>query len=338
MKENIKHSNNNLPVEDLHINSIIIDGLNASDHTDPRVIKHLQKGGVTAVNATVVAWHNKKETLNRIEGVLNNIESNNSIAKIIRNTDDIYTCKAQKKVGYILGFQDSAPIEKDLGMLKEYFDLGVRIIQLTYNHTNFVGSGCMEPIDHGLTDFGKKVIMEMNRLGILIDLSHCGDVTTKQAIEYSELPVAFTHANPLSVCNIKRNKSKELFELLAKHGGVAGSVSVSAMLNCNKKTTIENYIEAIAKMVKLIGNDQVALGPDLMENLPAETIDEIFRDLPLEVKNAFLNSDPVIGFENATKFLYITNGLNDWGFNDNEVKKIMGLNWLNLYDRVWQKS
>ena len=223
-------------------------------------------------------------------------------------------------------------------MLKEYFDLGVRIIQLTYNHTNFVGSGCMEPIDHGLTDFGKKAIREMNRLGILIDLSHCGEMTTKQAIEYSELPVAFTHANPLSVCSIKRNKSEELFELLAKHGGVAGSVSVPAMLNCNKKTTIENYIEAIAKMVKLIGNDHVALGPDLMEYLSAETIDEIFSGLPLEAKKTFLNSDPVIGFEDASKFRNVTNGLKDWGFNDNEVKKIIGLNWLALYDKVWQKS
>jgi len=338
LKEIVKHPKNNLPKKDLHKNSIIIDGLNASDHTDSRVIKHLQKGGVTAVNATVVAWHNKKETLSRIESVLNNIESNKSLAKIVRNTDDIYTCKAQNKVGYILGFQDSAPIGKDLGMLKAYFDLGVRIIQLTYNHTNFVGSGCMEPIDHGLSDFGKKVIREMNRLGILIDLSHCGKVTTRQAIEYSELPVAFTHANPLSVCNIKRNKPEELFELLAKHEGVAGSVSIPAMLNCNKKTTIKNYIEAIDKMVKLIGDDQVALGPDLMEYLPAETTDEIFKDLPLEVKNAFLNSDPVLGFENASKFKNITSGLENWGFNDSEVKKIIGLNWLKLYDKVWQKN
>ena len=86
-----------MPIEDLHINSIIIDGLNASDHTNAKVINHLQKGGVTALNATVVAWHNKKETLSRIEGVLNNIESNKSLAKIVRNTDDIYACKAKKK-------------------------------------------------------------------------------------------------------------------------------------------------------------------------------------------------------------------------------------------------
>jgi len=322
--------------EGLHFNSIIIDGLNASDHSDERVINHLQKGGVTAVNATVSAWHNKKETLNRIESVLKNIESNRSMASIVRNAGDIIDCKEQKKVGYILGFQDSAPIEEELGMLKEYFDLGVRIIQLTYNHTNFVGSGCMEPVDHGLTNFGKKVIREMNRLGILIDLSHCGDKTTRQAIEYSELPVSFTHANPLTICDIKRNKSEELFELLVKHGGVAGAVSVPAMLNCNKKTTVSNYIEAIDKMVKLIGIDHVALGPDLMEYLPKEIINEIFSELPLEVKNAFLASKPVVGFENATKYKNITNGLINWGFKETDVKKLIGSNWLNLYKKVWQ--
>jgi len=320
----------------LHRRSIVIDGLNASKHTDPRVIVHLHKGGVTAVNATVSAWHNSDYTIRAIKDIQTNIENHKGIASIVYNHADILNCKETNKVGYILGFQDTMPIGQDFGLIKEYYDLGVRIIQLTYNNTNFVGSGCMVKNDTGLTDFGKKAIREMNRLGILIDLSHCGDETTRQAIEYSEMPVSFTHTNPREVCNVKRNKPEELFELLVKHGGVAGAVTVPAMLTCNRATTLGHYIDAIDKMVQLIGVDNVALGPDFMEYLGKDTIDAIFNEMPTSEKKLFLTTNPILGFENASKFDKITNGLMEWGYKNEDIQKILGLNWLRLYKEVWQ--
>lgn len=319
----------------LHRKSIVIDGLNASNHIDPRVIVHLHKGGVTAVNATVAAWHDTKYTMQAIKDIKANIEKHKSIASIVRNTDDIIKCKETNKVGYIFGFQGSLPIGKDLGLLKEYYDLGVRIIQLTYNNSDYVGNGCMVPDDAGLTAFGKKVVREMNRLGILIDLSHCGEETTRQAIEYSDLPVAFTHVNPQSVCNVKRNKSESILKYLVKRGGIAGAVAVPALLNCDKSTTLGNYIDVIDKMVQMIGIDNVALGPDFMEYLGKETIDAIFKGMPNKEKQTFITSSAVMGLENATKFDSITSGLVEWGYNEEDIQKILGLNWLKLYKKVW---
>jgi membrane dipeptidase len=324
-----------LKTQSLHNKSIIIDGLNASKHSDPRVIKHLHEGGVTAVNATVAAWHDPRFTFNSIEETLVNIENNKDIAKIVYNTADILECKKTNKVGYILGFQGSLPIGQDLGLLKEYYDLGVRIIQLTYNETDFVGSGCMVADDRGITDFGKKVIRELNRLGILIDLSHCGYVTTQQAIEYSEKPVAFTHVNPHFICEVKRNKPLALFELLLKHGGVAGAVAVPAMINCNHSTTLGDYIDTIDKMVQKLGIDNIALGPDFMEYLGKETIKTILSGLPDTEKELFLKPAVVYGLENAAKFEGITSGLKEWGYTDEDTQKILGLNWLRLYEEVW---
>jgi len=319
----------------LHRKSIVIDGLNASKHSDPRVIRHLHEGGVTAVNATVAAWHDSQFTFNAIEEIVSNIEKNKKIATIVRNTEDILQCKKDNKVGYILGFQGTLPIEQDLGLIKEYYELGVRIIQLTYNNSDFVGSGCMVENDTGLTDFGKKVIKELNRLGILIDLSHCGQETTRQAIEYSEKPVAYTHVNPQTVCGAKRNKPDALFEFLIKHNGIAGAVAVPALLNCDQSTTLGNYIDTIDKMVHSFGVDSIALGPDFMEYLGKETIDSIFKGLPASEKKTFLTSNVVLGLENASKFDRITAGLIEWGYSDEDIQKILGLNWLKLYEEVW---
>jgi membrane dipeptidase len=321
--------------QQLHDKSIIIDGLNASLHSDSRVIKHLHEGGVTAVNATVAAWHDQAFTINAIENTIANVEYNKDIAKIVYTTSDIFDCKKTNKVGYILGFQGSMPIGQDLGLLKEYYDMGLRIIQLTYNETNFVGSGCMVQDDKGLTDFGKELILELNRLGILIDLSHCGYETTRQAIEYSEKPVAFTHANPHFICNVKRNKPIALFELLIKNGGVAGAVGVPALINCNRSTTLGDYIEVIDRMVQKLGIDNIALGPDFMEFLGQDTIDTIMAGIPDNEREMFLKSPLVYGLENATKFNSITNALKDWGYSDEDVQKILGLNWLRIYEEVW---
>jgi membrane dipeptidase len=324
-----------LKTQQLHQKSIIIDGLNASKHSDPRVIKHLHQGGVTAVNATVAAWHDHEFTIKSIEETIDNVEYNSDIAKVVHNTADILECKKANKVGYILGFQGTMPIGEDLGLIKEYYDLGVRIIQLTYNATNFVGSGCMVEDDKGLTEFGKEVIRELNRLGILIDLSHCGYETTRQAIEYSEKPVAFTHVNPHFICGVKRNKPVSLFELLIKNGGIAGAVGVPALINCNRSTTLGDYINVIDRMVQKLGVDNIALGPDFMEYLGQDTIDTIMSGLPDNDRDMFLKSSVIYGLENASKFNRITDGLKEWDYSDEEVQKILGLNWLRIYEEVW---
>ncbi|MEA3335085.1 MAG: dipeptidase [Chloroflexota bacterium] len=319
----------------LHQESIIIDGLNASWFPDPRVLQHLHEGGVTAVNATIAAWHDPLETLDLFSALLPLFEQHSDIIMQVESVEDIAGAKESGRVGMILGFQDTAPIADNLGLLSVHYKLGVRIIQLTYNHENLVGYGCQAPEDGGLTGFGREVVAEMNRLGILVDVSHCGPRTTLEAIETSTTPIAITHANPLALLDMPRNKSDEVIRALAERGGVIGAVQFPAMVTRQFPATVETYVDVIDHLVRVAGIDHVGLGPDFMEYMPAEVAAAALKGLPPEAIKQFAAIPPMQDFETAAKFPNVTAELLRRGYAPEDVKKIMGGNWLQLYEEVW---
>ena len=199
---------------ELHREAIVIDGLNASYFFNEAVLRRIRQGGVTAFNGTVAAWHSLPETMNLIADCYRLFEDRSDWIMPVRRVEDIHEAKARGCAGMIFGFQDTHALNGNLRMLAVYHALGVRVIQLTYNDENAVGCGCMAPEDKGLTPFGREVVAEMNRLGMLVDLSHCGPKTTRDAIEVSKGPVAFTHANPVALAESPRNKPDEAFKAL----------------------------------------------------------------------------------------------------------------------------
>ena len=319
---------------DLHRDSIIIDGLNASNFYEPRVFDRLRAGGVTAANTTIAAWHDLPETMKIIADMLHLIEARDDVMQV-RNANDIPRAKAENKLGVIFGFQDTAPLGDNLKMLAIYRALGVRIIQLTYNHTNLVGSGNLIQDDAGLTAFGRDVIAEMNRLGILVDLSHCGVRTTWDAIQASSKPVAFTHTNPFALCPHPRNKSDDALKAVAAKGGVVGVVVFAPMLTGAISATLDEYLQRVDYLVNLIGVDHVGIGPDFMEEMTAEVSEKALSGMPPEVAAKFRAVQPTQGFESISACANVTAGLLARGYRDQEVKKIMGENWLRLYRAVW---
>ena len=320
----------------LHQESIIIDGLNASWFPDPRALQHLHEGGVTAVNATIAAWHGPLETLDLFSAVLPLFERHSDIIMQVESVADIGRAKESGRVGMILGFQDTAPIADNPSLLSVYHKLGVRIIQLTYNHENLVGYGCQAPEDGGLTDFGREVVAEMNRLGILVDVSHCGPRTTLEAIEASATPIAITHANPLALVDMPRNKSDEAVRALAERGGVIGAVQFPAMVTRQFPATVETYVDVIDHMVNGAGIDHVGLGPDFMEFMPAEVAAAALKGLSPEAIKQFSAIPPMQDFETAAQFPNVTAALLRRGYTLEDVQKIMGGNWLRLYGEVWR--
>ena len=168
----------------LHTESIIIDGLNISNW-GIEIFERLKRGGVTAINATIACWENFRNAVQNIEEWNRKFEDYCEIIAPVKSSRDIQRAKKEGKVGIILGFQNTTPIEDDVDLLKIFSDLGVRIMQLTFQDRNYVGDGCWERTDAGLSEFGFRVIKEMNRQGILIDLSHVGVKTTMEAIEAS---------------------------------------------------------------------------------------------------------------------------------------------------------
>ncbi len=321
---------------DLHHESIIIDGLNASNFFDPRVFPRLFAGGITAVNATVAAWHTPAEAVNLMADLLNVIDERSDILMQARSVADIHAAKASGRVGVIAGFQGGEPIGANLNMLKLYHALGVRIIQLTYNFRNLIGCGCQEPEDTGLSDFGREAIAEMNRLGILIDLSHCGIRTTREAIDASAGPVAFTHANALALCAMRRNKSDEAVKAVAARGGMVGVVVFPPMLTCSPNASLDDYVRMIDHYVNLVGVDHVGLGPDFMEDMDPLVAAASLKGLPADTLKAFAAIPPTLGFESISACANVTAALLARGYSAADTRKIMGENWLNLYQTVWK--
>lgn len=323
--------------QQLHQESIIIDGLNASYFFDPSVLQALKSGGITAVNGTIAAWHTPAETLTMFGNVYAIYNHFASSITPVRTVADIYAAKLNNTVGLILGFQDTSPIADDIHMLEVYHRLGVRSIQLTYNTPNLVGTGCMAA-DTGLTAFGRNVVAEMNRLGILVDISHCGPQTSLDAIEHSTAPVAITHANPSALCDVPRNKRDDIIKATAAKGGMIGAVAFPLMLTGRFDATIDDYIATIDYLVNLVGVDHVGLGPDFMEAMPREIAEQVLKDTPPEVREQFLHAPATRGFESIALCVNVTQGLLARGYGTPAVKQIMGENWLHLYQHVWQNA
>ena len=246
----------------------VIDGLNVSNWESPAVFRSLTNGGVTAINATIATWENFQETLAHIAGWAARFEAYEAELLQVRSVDDIARAKREGRVGVILGFQNASPIENDLGRLALFHQLGVRIIQVTYHERNLLGNGCLERADDGLSNFGLDAVREMNRVGILIDLSHVGERTTLETIEQSEKPVSCTHANTRSYYDVPRNKTDEALKLLAENGGVVGATAITTFLRTGTESTLEDYVDAIDYVVDLIGIDHVGIGTDFTQDQP----------------------------------------------------------------------
>jgi membrane dipeptidase len=325
----------NQKMNQFHRDNIVIDGLNASWFLEREVLLRLHRGGVTAVNATLAAWHGQAETLDIIGGVYANMRQNVEVVHQVFSVQDIRAAKTAGKVGLIFGFQDTSPIEGRLQQLEVYHRLGVRIMQLTYNAANPSGCGCQVPNDSGLTGFGRDAIAEMYRLGILLDVSHCGPRTTLEAIDASTKPVAITHSNAAAFVDSPRNKSDEALRACAAKGGVIGAIAVPVLISKTMPAQLGDYLDAIEDLVTRVGVDHVALGPDFMENMPKATLEASVKDLPPAAVAAYAAMPPTVGFESVTQLPQVTSGLLARGYSHPDVRKIVGDNWFRLYEQVW---
>ena len=325
--------------EQLYDEAIIIDGLNVSNWHSPAVYQSLHAGGITAINATIATWENYLETVDNIAAWLRRFREYEATLVQVRTVQDVLRAKEDGKAGVILGFQNTNPIGNDLDRLALFFALGVRIIQLTYNERNLVGNGCYERTDDGLSHFGVDAIREMNQLGILIDLSHVGDRTTLDAIELSEKPVACTHANARTLFNHVRNKTDEALKLIAEKGGVIGANAFPPFLSKGFESTLADYVNAIDDLVERVGIDHVAIGTDYTQDQPKEFFDWLFSQQGTKLRDRpVAYPDPVLhprGMETPDKFSNIAQELLHRGYSERDAIKIMGGNWLRIFEEVW---
>lgn len=331
----------------LYDEAIVIDGLNVSNWNSPAVFQSLHAGGVTAINATLVTWENYTETLDYIAAWLRRFAENDKVLAQVRTVGDIRQAKQDSRVGVILGFQNATPIENKLDRLAVLYALGVRIIQLTFHERNLLGNGCYEPRDGGLSHFGVDAVREMNRLGILVDLSHCGNRTTLDAIERSEKPVAVTHANARSYFDVPRNKTDEALKLLAERGGVVGATAIAGFLRTGWKSTLDDYVDAIDYLVELVGIDHVAIGTDFTQDQPSSFWRYIGSQQGTRFPATWTTADRPVepnqpgryprDLEIPDDLPNLAGALLKRGYGPTDTVKLLGENWLSLFQTVWSE-
>ena len=327
--------------------SVVVDGLNVSNWDSPAVFESLHSGGVTAINATIATWENYPETMDAIAKWGPRFERHRGTVSQVEAVDDILTAKREGKTGVILGFQNSSPIENHLDRLALFHCLGVRIIQVTYHERNLLGNGCYERRDDGLSSFGMDAVKEMNRLGILVDLSHVGVRTTMETIEVSEKPVAATHANCKHYYDVPRNKAEDAVKLLAEKGGVVGATCITSFLKTGANSTINDYVDAIDDLVELIGIDHVGIGTDFTQDQPESFWMYIAAQQGTKYPSSFTDpsrkwgvNDPTLypaGLQTPADLPSLASALLRRGYTAEDTSKVLGGNWLWLFREVWVK-
>ncbi|WP_206956771.1 dipeptidase [Trinickia acidisoli] len=318
----------------LHEKSIIIDGLNISKF-ERSVFEDMRKGGITAANCTVSVWESFTKTVDNIALMKQQIREHDEMLTLVRTTDDILRAKRENKTGIILGFQNAHAFEDNLGYIEAFADMGVRVVQLCYNTQNLVGTGCYER-DGGLSDFGREVITEMNRVGIMVDLSHVGGNTSSEAIAFSKKPVCYSHCLPSGLKAHPRNKSDAQLKEIADAGGFVGVTMFAPFLKRGIDATIEDYIEAIDYVVNLIGEDTVGIGTDFTQGFSVDFFDWLTHDKGRYRR--LTNFGKVVnpeGIRTIGEFPNLTAAMERAGWSETRIRKIMGENWVRVFSDVW---
>ena len=238
----------------------VIDGLQINDW-NREILLECRAGGIDAVNATCAVWEGAVETRATLERLRALVEANADIAVLVEDGAGIETAQAAGRVGILPGFQNASPFEDRVELVADFHARGGRIAQLPYNARNRGGGACDDAVDEGLTPFGRDVIAEMNRVGMLIDLSHVGDRSCLEAVAASARPVAITHANPRSFVDVPRNKPDAVIRAVTERGGMIG-VCLYPVVAGGATARLEEFAAMVLRLVDDVGVDHVGIGSD----------------------------------------------------------------------------
>jgi membrane dipeptidase len=322
--------------ESLHETAIVIDGLVVS-RWSRQVFEDMHRGGLTAANCTCSIWEGMRDTMINIARWKQAFLDHADLIMPVRNASDIRKAKQLGRVGIILGWQNTSGLEDRLDMLPIYKDLGIGVMQLTYNTQNLVGSGCWEDRDGGLSGFGREVIDGMNRLGILVDLSHVGPKTSSDAIAHSKRPCAYSHVAPAGAFNHPRNKSDDQLREIVDRGGFVGVAIYPPFMRTGAKTNLDDCVEMFEYMLDVCGEQNIGIGTDFTQGQ-----DEAFFDWLRHDKGYARRANPgrgvapfVEGLETLADYPRLTAAMERRGWNENRMRGVLGENWLRFLSESW---
>ena len=297
--------------------------------------------GLDAVHVTIVYHEDYDELQKRINEWDNHFKENSDLIFLGRDFNDIEKAKKENKTAIFFGFQNCSPIEDDIKLIEKVHQQGCRFMQLTYNNQSLLATGCYEKQDSGVTNFGREAIKEMNRVGIVVDMSHSAEQSTLDAIEISEKPIAITHANPSFWYKAIRNKSNDLLKTLSSSGGMLGLSLYPHHLKDGTNCTLESFCKMAARTAEIMGAKNIGIGSDLCINHPDSIVEWMRNGTWSESKNYGEGSKKKPGFPkqpnwflDARGFKNLETGLKKIGFSEEETNGILGNNWYNFYKGI----
>ncbi len=316
-----------------------IDGLQYANWSE-KIFRQMREGGVDAVHVTISYHENFRETVLNFERWNRWFEQYPDLIIKGQWASDIDHARETGRTAIFFGFQNPAPIEDDIGLVEIVHTLGARFMQLTYNNQSLLATGCYEQHDTGITRMGKQVIKEMNRVGLVVDMSHSADRSTIEAAELSERPIAITHANPYDWHPALRNKRDEVIRAVVDTGGMMGFSLYPHHLKDKSECSLDSFCQMIARMVDRYGIDHFGIGSDLCQDQPDSVVEWMrvgrwTKEIDYGEGSASNPGFPQMPewFQDNRDFFNIKNGLQNMGMQDSEVSAVMGGNWYRFFDK-----
>lgn len=304
-----------------------------------KIFRQMREGGLDAVHVTIAYHENFRETVLNIEQWNRWFEAFPDLIFQGLEGSDVRRARESGRTAIFFGFQNPSPIEDDIGLVEVLHRLGARFMQLSYNNQSLLATGCYEDEDPGLTRMGREVVSEMNRVGLVVDMSHSADRSTLEAIEHSSRPIAITHANPARWHKALRNKPDDVLVALARSGGMLGFSLYPHHLRGGPECTLEDYCAMIADTVELMGIDHVGIGSDLCQDQPDSVVTWMRNGRWTKTTDFGEGSADNPGFppmpswfNDNRDFGNLDAGLRAAGFSEAETAKVMGENWLRFFD------
>ncbi|MBM3532649.1 MAG: peptidase M19 [Alphaproteobacteria bacterium] len=329
----------------LHRSAVICDMLlpfmYGANEPKYQTLERMAASGTSFVSLTVaVDWHSLEYTLHAIARERAWFRAHADKYVLVETVDDILKAKREGKLAVAFHFQGTNPLQADADMIEPYYRLGVKHMLMAYNQKNAVGDGCYEAVDGGLSKFGRMVVREMNRVGMLVDLSHTGYRTCRDVFEVSSAPVCFTHSNPLALWDNPRNIGDDLILATAKSGGIVGVNGIGLHMGDNDAST-EMICRQIDHISGLVGAQHVGLGLDYVYDNVALMVD--FATHPAWNPDGAIGAKATRGYEPKDvafaapeQLPELTEMLLKRSYSEADIRGILGENWLRVLRRVWK--
>ena len=328
----------------LHEQSIVIDLVCPLAGTE-RYLDEWIRGGVAAIGPTVASDDDLPSAMTKLATWRARLARLPDRLRHVTTVADVRRAKQQRKLGIIFHFQNTQPFERNPELVELYYRLGVRVAQLTYNTRTWVGDGCEEPANSGLSDFGRRIVREMNRVGMVVDLSHTGHRTTMEAMEVSSAPCIFSHANAYAVHASDRNIRDDQIKAVAASGGVIGLNGFPAFVGPRRWPTVDDLVRHAEYIAGKIGVDHLSVGIDYYQGqwpfIGTADAKAMYAVRVREGRWSPKNYPPPPykypkGIEVPSKLPALTAALRRAGFSASDVRKVLGENLLRVFGRVWK--